>query len=245
MKAIQVVPGATRPTTAPEETAGPRHRGAVIGALRRAGALAGAGIGIYLIMALLLRPWYSTWGTTDAELTAPLPGDDLVPKARTQWTNAVTIDAPPEAVWPWLVQMGVDRAGLYTYTWIENGLLRLGVTNADRIVPEWQHLAVGDIIAYTPEEYPTGRTGPYVATLEPNRALVLCNGKQGEPCPGTMQIVLNSQPDGATRLIVRNRSSADTPLLATLPDRILEPGYFVMQRGMMLGIKERAERTGR
>jgi hypothetical protein len=195
------------------------------------------------MMGFALRPWYATWGATDTEVHATLPGDELVPDARGQVTMAVTIDAPPEAVWPWLVQMGVDRAGLYTYTWVENGVLRLGVENADRIHPAWQDLRVGDIIAYTPEDYPGGRTGPSVAAIEPNRALVLCNAAVGEPCTGTMQLILWERADGSTRLIMRGRSSADAPRLQQAFDALLEPGYFVMERKMLLGIKQRAERN--
>lgn len=208
-----------------------------------AGLLAGMALVLWLALGRLLRPWYATWGAAGDEARAALPGDDLVPHARAQSTRAITIHAPPEAVWPWLVQMGVDRAGLYTHTWVENGLLHLGVTNADRIHPEWQDLAAGDIIAYTPASYPGGRTGPYVAALEPGRALLLCNATVGEPCTGTMQIVLRPLPDGSTRLIVRGRAGADAPLLQKAIDTVLEPGYFYMERGMLRGIKERAERA--
>lgn len=100
------------------------------------------------------------WGATELETSMPLPGDELIPEPDEVQTMAVTISVPAEQVWPWLMQMGVDRAGLYSYTWMENGLLHLGVTNADRIHPEWQDLTVGDIIAFTPEGYPGGRNGP-------------------------------------------------------------------------------------
>jgi hypothetical protein len=197
------------------------------------GAIAAGGFG--------LRSWLVHWGATQDEIERTLPGDELVPNVRTQATMAVTIAAPPAAVWPWLVQMGVDRAGLYSYLFVENTLLRLGVTNADRIVPEWQDLKVGDHIWFTPEDYPTPRMGPVVAALEPNRALILRHGELDGPCHGTWQFVLDGLPDGGTRLLLRERHSADDPLLATLPNLLLEPGYFLMDRGMLRGIKARAE----
>jgi hypothetical protein len=186
------------------------------------------------------------WGATEDELRQPLPGDELVPAPASQATQAVTIATSPAAVWPWLVQMGVDRAGLYTLLWVENGLLRLGVKNADRIVPEWQELKVGDVIAFTPEGYPGGRRGPMVAAIDPNRALVLCHGESVDACPGTWQFVLQDQQgqdDGATRLLMRSRSAVSRPLARKLFDAILEPGYLIMDLGMLRGIKARAERA--
>jgi hypothetical protein len=123
--------------------------------------------------------------------------------------------------------------------------MRLDVSNADRIVPEWQDLKVGDTIAFTPAAHPVGRTGPLVAALEPNRALLLCTGDEVGDCRGTWQFVLRERPDGTTRLLFRGRTTADAPLWVALPDQGLELGYFMMERKMLLGIMERAERTYR
>jgi hypothetical protein len=185
------------------------------------------------------------WGATQFETQCELPGDALVPDVASQTTMAITIDAPPENVWPWLVQMGVDRAGLYSLLWVENGLFRLGVKNADRIHPEWQHLKVDDIIAFMPEGYPGGRRGPVVTEFSPGRALVLCMGNDPTTCPGTWQFVLNGEWNGTTRLLLRSRSSANRSFLARLSDLILEPGYAVMSVAMLRGIRERAERSAR
>jgi hypothetical protein len=209
--------------------------------LRKAGFVLVALVGIYLMLWVLQYPWYSNWGATGAEQRQTLPGDEFVPVVRAQMTRAITIDAPPEDIWPWLVQMGIDRAGLYTYTWFENGVLRLNVTNADVIMPEWQNLEVGAIVAYTPEEYPTGRWGPTVIALEPNRALIMCAGESAIDCPRTWQIALNEQPDGTTRLYSRWRSSAEASRVAFIAEMPLDIGNFVMERKMLLGIKERAE----
>ena len=183
------------------------------------------------------------WGADRNELIEPLPGDELVPDTDGQATMAITIDAPPEAVWPWLVQMGVDRGGLYSLLWVENGLLHLGVKNANRIVPEWQDLKVGDIVAFTPECYPGGRHGPTVTAIEPNRALILAHGENPETAVGSWQFVLEPEVDGATRLLMRSRSSAEKPLGLKVFDAVAEPGYLIMDIAMLRGIKERAEKA--
>jgi hypothetical protein len=149
---------------------------------------------------------------------------------------ALTIDAPPEEVWGWLVQMGVDRAGFYTYLFVENTLLRLGVVEADRIHSEWQDIEVGDHFWYTTENYPGPRQGPVVTDIAPERALVLCLGEPIRDCPGTWQFVLDEQDDGSTRLLLRSR---DRNL--SVGDQILGPGFWVMNRGMLLGLEQKAE----
>ena len=184
------------------------------------------------------------WGAAGTEVGMPLPGDHLIPEPCSVQTMAVTIAAPPEQVWPWLVQMGVDRAGLYSYTWVENGLLHLGVTNADRIHPEWQDLAVGDIIAFTPARYPGGRMGPRVVESERGRHIVL-DASPGAPAStvtGTWQFILRDADDGGTRLLLRTRSGPGRPAALRFLDFLLQPAYLVMDRAMLLGIKERAER---
>ena len=183
------------------------------------------------------------WGATRDEIERTLPGDALVPRADWQTAMAVTIDAPPEQIWPWLVQMGVDRAGLYSLLWVENGVFHLGVKNADRIHPEWQDLKVGDIVAFMPEGYPGGRRGPLVTEIDPSRALVLCLGDDLAHCPGSWQFILEGQWNGSTRLLLRSRTSADRSFWSRLPDLILEPGYAVMNVAMLLGIKARVERA--
>jgi hypothetical protein len=202
------------------------------------GLAAAAGFLTHAVLPRML----GTWGATDTEKAMPLPGDDLVPDADEVQTMAVTIPARPEDVWPWLVQMGVDRAGLYSYTWVENGLLHLGVTNADRIHPEWQDLKVGDIIAFTPDGYPGGRHGPRVVALEPGRHLVLDSSPGAPPgtVTGTWQFVLRAAGDSATRLLLRTRYGSRRPTSLRVTDFILRPAYLVMDRAMLLGIRKRA-----
>lgn len=179
-----------------------------------------------------------TWGATLAEAERPLPGDDLVPDADAQVTMAVSIDAPPERVWPWLLQMGVDRAGLYTHTWVENGLFRLRVQNAGEIRPEWQDLKVGDHIWFVPEGYPTPRFGPRVVAIEPSRHLVCALGDDPDRLIGTWQFILTG--GDATRLLFRSRAAPSRPAGMKVVDALLEPGYLYMNAGMLRGIANRA-----
>src|SRR5262245_7276753 len=98
-------------------------------------------LGVVLLLYLWVAwPWISRWGATNEEALLPLPGDDLISNPSLVTTKAIAIQAPPEAVWPWLMQLGVDRGGMYSYLWVEDGLLRLNVTNSDEIRPEWQKL---------------------------------------------------------------------------------------------------------
>lgn len=198
-------------------------------------------VGLVAITWVAVRTWLLNWGVAGAEAERTLPGDELVPNPSTQATMGVKIERPPEQVWPWIIQMGVDRAGFYTYLFVENTLLRLGATNADRIHPEWQDLRVGDHIWFVPEDHPTRRFGPVVSAIDPNQSLVLILGEPDKPAPGTWQFLLERCAGDTTRLLFRQRSSADMPLAVRLPNLLMEPGYFVMSRKMLLGIKQRAE----
>jgi len=203
------------------------------------GIAAAAGIFTHAVLPRVL----GTWGATGLESSMSLPGDGLISEPDEVQTMAVTISAPPDEVWPWLVQISVDRAGLYSYTWVENGLLHLGVTNADRINPEWQDLKVGDVIAFTSEGYPGGRAGPRVVELESGRHLVLDSSPGAPPgtVTGTWQFVLHSSGARGTRLLLRTRSGPGRPPALRVMDFLLRPGYLAMDRAMLLGIKKRAE----
>jgi hypothetical protein len=178
------------------------------------------------------REWVLTRGATPEEATAKLPGDELLDPADIVATRAIEIEAPPSAIWPWLVQMGPGRAGAYTYDWIEN-LFGLNMHSADRIHPEWQDLEVGDVIRSGP-----GKPGMRVEILEPKR--VLSNRSEAGDWVWTFALV---PTNGSTRLISRNRiamkGAAAGQRLGML---VMEPGSLVMERKMLRGIKERAER---
>jgi hypothetical protein len=176
----------------------------------------------------------------------PLPGDELVQNPAFVTTKAVTVQAPPEAIWPWLVQLGIDRGGMYSYLWVENGLMRLGAANSDEIRPEWQNVQVGDFVRFTPLDYPLNPgPGLYVMAIEPNHYLIGCFGMENATPDclrgGTWQFVLASENEGATRLILRSRSAVVDSTLATFGGKIAHAFAFYMERKMLLGIKERAE----
>ena len=174
-----------------------------------------------------------TWGATSEEATAPLPGDDLLAAADIVATpRAIRIDAPPSAIWPWLVQMGPGRAGAYTYDFIEN-LFGLDMHSADRIHPEWQELGVGDVIRGRED-----RPGMRVEIFEPER--LLCNRSEAGDWVWTFALV---PEDGSTRLISRNRISIKGAAAGRpLGMLVMEPASLIMERKMLRGIKERAER---
>ncbi len=177
-----------------------------------------------------IRPWMADWGSTAAERQMALPGDDLNPDSTGQSTLALTINAPPNAIWPWLVQVGQDRAGFYSYTWLEN-LLGSDIHNADEIHPEWQHLAVGDAWRLVSPDY-LGGLGKDAASpvllVEPNRALVL--GMFGAH-------VIEPIDALSSRLLVRSQSGPGN-LMTKL---VMDPLVFTMERRMLLGLKARAE----
>ncbi len=192
-----------------------------------------------------LKRWQQRWGATDEEVALPLPGDNLVEEPATQQTRAITIQAAPEEVWPWIVQMGADRGGFYTYDLLEN-LFGLGIHSAGEIVAQWQDLDVGDVVSGD-----RARTGGwYVVELHPKEALVLkgANRAAGRPLRRDEQLkweflwtfALRAVAGGGTRLLVRERVAFDSRLTRTLmaPLGLVS---FVMTRGMMLGIKSRAE----
>jgi hypothetical protein len=197
-----------------------------------------------------VRPRQLRWGVSHDEANTPMPGDDLVPEARYVTTRAVTIDAPPEVVWTWLVQLGQGRGGFYTYDWLER-LAGAAIHNADRIVPELQRLSVGDTIPLSPVG------GPKVALLEEWRALVLADtmdlrtSRSIPPEPPTWWAMdwtwcftLRPASGRATRMLVRTRADfRPRTLLMPASVLLLEPMHFVMERGMLLGLKRRAEQS--
>ena len=182
-----------------------------------------------------LRRPFLTWGATTEEAEGPLPGDELLDDADMVSTRAITIDAPPSAVFPWLVQMGVGRGGAYTYDWIEN-LLGLDMHSLDRIAPELQQLEVGEVLPMQGEG-----TGLRVEILAPDRVFAL----RSEDGRWVWTFVLGDR-NGGTRLISRNRiKSHGSSLALRLGMIVMEPGSLVMERKMLLGIKERAEGLAR
>jgi hypothetical protein len=173
------------------------------------------------------------WGATRSDLARVMAGDSLLADPTYSGTMAVIVDARPEHIWPWLVQIGYQRGGLYSYDWLDRLFGYLDRPSATRILPEFQHLAVGDRI-------PLGR-GPSwpVAVLEPNRALVLDMRKMGG-LDWVWQFGLYPVDETRTRLVSRSRVRARA-VWARLLTHAIEPAGFLMTRRMLLGLKQRAE----
>jgi hypothetical protein len=201
------------------------------------GIAGAAAISAYLFK---FRPWHLRWGATDEEIGRDLPGDELVPSPKQTSTRAVTIQAPIAEVWPWLAQLGQGRGGFYSYDWLEN-LIGCDIHNADRIIPEYQDLKLGDKVRLGPEGYPFYS----VAAVEPGRVLVLRAGDPtgaSAPIDETWAFLLEPIGETATRLIVRDRRDYEpTPGNFVMWQVITEPAHFVMERKMLLGLKARAE----
>jgi hypothetical protein len=187
--------------------------------------IAVAVIGTYL---QVLGPWQRRWGATDYEVRRAMPGDGLLRPGAPSTTRAITIDAPPEEVFPWLLQIGYGRGGWYSYDWIDND----GKPSVERIDPALQLLAVGERIEMLPG------MGPVVHEIVPDRYIV-SRGETDSWC-----LLVEPTPDGRTRLISRWRQdwprTAGTYLWLVLAD----PGAFVMERKMLRRIRDLAEEDG-
>jgi hypothetical protein len=219
---------------------------------RAAGSFALGLVVAGLVHLWFIRPWYLTWGATRAEISRTWPGDEFSPRPVSLATRALTINVPVTDVWPWIVQIGQDRAGCYSYTWLEN-LFFVDMHNADLIHPEWQTRKVGDTVWLARKDRYGGRGRVVVAALEPNRAMVLVSpsdaeriSRGGPAKSGTWTLILDPMNDHATRLILRSRGAQDESFGATLFGRLVfDPVHFIMERKMMLGIKQRAENAER
>ena len=198
-------------------------------ALERSGATLGWIASAAILYQLLLRRPILNWGATSAEVHARLPGDELLEDADGVATRAISIDAPASAVWPWIAQMGpAPRGGAYTYDWIEN-LLGLDMHSSDRVLPEYQHPQVGDTLGY-------GKNRMRYERVEPERLLAT----RSEDGNWVWSFVLDEQ-NGRTRLISRNRFHLPS-MAARIGMVPMEPGSLIMERRMLRGIKQRAER---
>jgi hypothetical protein len=195
----------------------------------------------YLLLGLLalatywfpVRRWFGRWGTTPDERTRIMAGDSLLPNATHAATHAVTIDAAPDDIWPWLVQLGYQRGGLYSYDWLDRLFGFLDRASANEILPAFQQIAVGDTIRLGPRE------GLTVAALQDKRALVL--RYSAHEFEWVWQFGLYPLNEQRTRLITRGTERYKNTVGAWLFMRVMEPAAFVMTRKMLLGVKQRAE----
>ena len=213
-----------------------------------------AAVIIFILAALLfsylyiIRPWHLHWGATHLDRIAVLPGDALSPYASAIVTHAVNIDAPIEAVWRWLAQIGQDRGGFYSYSFLEN-LVGCDMRNSFRIVPEWQQRAIGDTVWFGSPKRFGGRARMIAALAEPMHSLVLATpgdwelirtGKEG--LGTTWAFALQRKGVNTTRLLARLRSAANVTLWGRAINFLFwEPAHFLMERKMLLTIKKLAE----
>jgi hypothetical protein len=179
------------------------------------------------------------WGASAQECGASLPGDDLIVSPDLTATRAITVRASAGQVWPWIAQLGQGRGGFYSYDFVEN-LAGCDIHSADRVVPRWQDIKIGDTVKLAPA------VGLDVAALEPGRSLVLRGGvPMGDASPPydfTWAWVLRDKPDGTSRLLVRERYAYTRPWARF----IVEPAEavsFVMSQKMLRGIRDRAEQV--
>lgn len=186
---------------------------------------------VVLVIWFFYRPWALTWGSTDEEIARPMPGDEVLEQPTFNATRAVTIDARPEEIWPWLVQIGYRRAGFYSYDRLDND----GIPSSERILSQYQDLKVGDLIPLTKT------ANVRVTELEPPRSLVLLFEVEGTWSNATWVWGLYPEEASRTRLVTRLRADAKG-----LRSRVfLDLGEIIMMRKCMLGIKRRAEQGGR
>jgi hypothetical protein len=196
-----------------------------LGQRRRPSGQAAIGTTAALGYFAVVRPWLRQWSATPEERVRELPGDETVPAPGSQQTRAVTVEAPAAQVWSWLAQIGQDRGGFYSYQWLEN-LAGCRLQNADRVHPEWQQRKAGETLLLHPAY------GPKIERFDPGRALAL---------EGGWYFVIEPLDSGRCRLIARSRTPRGLPAFAYL--LLLEIPHFAMERRMLLGIKERAERA--
>ncbi len=187
------------------------------------GPLATAAVLLTALYFKFVRPWHLHWGSRPGEDEIPLPGDGVLEVSGTQIQHAVDIDAPAEEVWPWIAQIGQERGGFYSYTWLEN-LAGCEMENADRIHPEWQEQQVGNLIRLHPA------TGLEVSVFEPGKVLGMKNWGN---------FVVQDQGPDRSRLIVRGRIKRGFPAVSYAV--LMEIPHFVMERKMLLEIKRLAE----
>jgi hypothetical protein len=201
-------------------------------ALKILAFLAAAGV-LVIALIYLAKPLYMNWGATKAEIGASLPGDEFVLDSKGGHTVGITIQAPPEEIYPWLVQLGAEQGGYYSYTLIE-GMINCSMENASSIHPEWQGRAVGDRVKFCPGDF--GPPAYTVAALESDRSMILGHPEAGGAWSDTWQFVLVPVDSQSTRLLVRTRTVLTGGIWS-----LIDPGVLLMEYGMLHGIRDRAE----
>jgi hypothetical protein len=214
-----------------------------------AASLAGAAAATYWLVA---RPWHLRWGATADEVLRQWPGDELVARPGARAVRAVTIDAPPPRVWPWIMQVGRDRGGFYSYSWLEN-LIGADIHNVDRLMPGLDDRRAGDTVWMGPPDRFGGEARMVVARVVRERAMVLVMpadaervATEGRAREGVWSFALEPVGEDATRLVMLSLAGEARSPSRRVADLVFwEPAHFVMERRMMLTIKRLAEGTAR
>ncbi|HEX2914832.1 MAG TPA: hypothetical protein VH186_28830 [Chloroflexia bacterium] len=187
-------------------------------------------LGLFLALFIyyfFMRPGDARWGATDEEVERVMPGDELIPHAAVVSTQAIGINASAEKVWPWLVQIGKGRGGLYSYDWLENLFLQ-DIHSVDHILPEYQNLKPGDTISIgSPPPVPVYAVDPI------NHALVLGDSKFS-----TWVLAVYPVDESHSRLLIRYRDN-----LSGLYHVVFDPATLTMTKEMLVGIRDRAEKN--
>jgi hypothetical protein len=191
----------------------------------------GIGVGVYL---RVIRPWQLRWGATDDEVRRAMPGDEIVTHPSFNATRAVTVQAQPSAIWPWIVQIGFGKAGWYSYDLLDN----FGQPSATRIIPELQHLQAGDIVPFYQGIGAPEGVGLTVKALEPERWILWWDDTTQDT---TWTWALDPVDAQQTRLITRVRMRYRWTRPSILFSLLVEFADLVMMRKCLLGIKQRAE----
>ena len=226
------------------------QRGVVMGAGLAAAVLVAIGAVGAVVALWESRQWALRWGATPDELVRAWPGDELSPRATEITTRAVTIEAPTETVWSWIVQIGQDRAGFYSYTWLEN-LFRCAMPRVETIVTEWQQRTLGDIVWLARPDRYRGQARQRVVGIDRGRMLSLASPsdwgrlvRRETSLGGTWTFILVPVDSHRTRLVVRSRGPEAPTLMSRLFWMIVfEPAHFIMERKMMRTLRTLAEQS--
>jgi hypothetical protein len=191
-------------------------------------------IALLVVIVNILTPWMDRWGTTADERAARFPGDDLVKSSARMVNRGLTINAVPDQIYPWILQIGADKSGMYSYTWLEN-LVGCKMAKDENIRPEWQNLKEGDLMKMCAGDF---APPPYiVAQVIPNQAVVFGH-KENDQWVELWAFVLIPQADGTTRLITRTRTNMVGGFC-----EVIRPITFVLEQKMLLTLKVLPSKT--
>jgi len=211
----------------------------------RTAALAGCVTALLAVYFSIARPWFRRWGATDAEVAMALPGDEIVPAATSRETRAITIASPARYVWPWMAQIGQDRAGFYSYQVLENvfGCEMPSIDWLDARLQRWQ---LGDKLWMYPPRKAGGIGFAVLTVFQPGRALGFATRPMGAPAAappdGSWSFVVQPIDEGSSRLLFRGRAIGPLQsFVAVFNVAVFEPVHFAMERRTMEGIKALAE----